>query len=96
MLLHNSNMNVAIAHIDWCAELFSSCGVKLRKTVFYKCLKNLNDNRPYVASQLVYKCDHCGYLKPKIKSLRSSQAKIQKWDIGAWGVFREIALQASE
>ena len=35
----------------------------------------------FVASQLVYKCDHCGYLKPKIWSPRPSQAKIQKYSI---------------
>ena len=37
-----------------------------------------------------------GYFKPKIKSPRPSQAKIQKYDIGAWRVFRKIALQPSE
>ena len=35
-------------------------------------ISKTNDNRPYFASQLVYKCDHCGYLKPKNKSPRLS------------------------
>ena len=66
------------------------------KNSFFINISKTNDNRPYVTSQLVNKCDHCSYLKPKIKSLRPSQAKIQKCDIGAWRVFREIVLQASE
>ena len=29
-------------------------------------ISKTNDNIPYVASQISSKCDHCGYLKPKI------------------------------
>ena len=52
------------------------CGAKLKKRFLINNSKT-NDNRPYTTSQLVYKCDHCGYFKPKIKFSRPFQAEIK-------------------
>ena len=43
------------------------------------------DFRLYVASQVIYKCGHCGHFKLKMESLRPSEAKLEKSRIAPKG-----------